>query len=82
MLTLVNMKVQDVNENGYSDSCYIDGYLCSVLFFDVFLCFFPDRAAHSKSAMIVVFFTVKTLRVLEVHSRCVCSREAHSEHTF
>ena len=38
MLTLGNMKEQDVNENGWSGSgCYIiDGYLCSVLFIDVF----------------------------------------------
>ena len=60
MITLWN-----VNENGWPGSCcYTDGYLCSVLFLDVFsLIFFPERAAHSKSAMIVVFFAVNTLPI-------------------
>ena len=34
---LANMNDQDVNGNGWpGSSCYIDGYLCSVLFLDVF----------------------------------------------
>ena len=66
MKALVNMNEQDVNENGaaWPDSCcYIDGYLCCVLFLKVLsLILFSGRAAHSKSAMIVVFFAVNTLR--------------------
>ena len=35
---VANMNEQDVNGNGWPGSgCYIDGYLCSVLFLDVFL---------------------------------------------
>ena len=49
----------NMNENDWPGSCcYIDCYMCSVLFLS---CFFPERAAHSKSAMIVVFFAVNTL---------------------
>ena len=34
---LANMNEQDVNGNGWPGSgCYIDGYLCPVLFLDVF----------------------------------------------
>ena len=63
MQALGNMNEQDVNENGWPGSCcYSDHYLCSVLFLDAFsYTFFPERAAHSKSAMIVVFFPVNTL---------------------
>ena len=60
MQALVNMNEQDVNVNGWPGSCcYSDGYLlCSLLFFDVFLSFFPERAV--VLSMIVVF-AVNTL---------------------
>ena len=64
MQALGYMNEQDVNENGWPGRCcYSDGYLCSVLFLDVFSSvLFPEGAAHSKSAMIVVFFAVNTLK--------------------
>ena len=47
MLTLANMNEQDVNENGWPViCCYIDGYLCSVLFLDVFS--FKERQLIGK----------------------------------
>ena len=51
VLTLGNMEEHDVNENVWPGSWrYIDGYLCSVLFLNVFsLILFLDWAAHSKS---------------------------------
>ena len=61
MQALANMNQQDVNGNGWPGSgCYIDGYLCSVLFLDVF---FPVKAAHSKSAMIGAVLAVNTLPI-------------------
>ena len=50
MQALANINEQDVNGNGWPDSGrYIDGYLCSVLFFEVFysLCM-CSREAHSE----------------------------------
>ena len=60
-----NMNEQDENGNGWPGSgCYIDGYLCSVLFLDVFSRYlFPEIAAHCKSAMIVAFLAVNTLPI-------------------
>ena len=66
MLTLGNKNEQDANENGWpSRCCYIDGYLCCVLFLDVFslILFFRKGQLIAKSAMIVVFFAVNTLPI-------------------
>ena len=79
MPAIENMNEQDVNENGCPGRCcYIDGYLCSVFFFDVFsliLLFRIGQLIAPLSSLSLIHF-----RMLEVHSRCVCSREAHSEH--
>ena len=81
MQALANMNEEDVN--GWPGSCcYIDGYLCSVLFLHIFtLILVSGRAAHSKSTMIVVFFAVNTLPIAFkcIHGEYV-QREAHSEH--
>ena len=44
------MNQQDVNENGWPcRCCYIDGYLCSVLFLDVFsLIFFSGKRSSQE----------------------------------
>ena len=56
--------------------------ICALYYFlMLFLSYYiPERAAQSKSSMIVVSFALIHFRMLEMHSRCVCSREAHSEH--
>ena len=77
MQALANMNQHDVNGNGWPGiGCYIDGYLCSVLFLDVFsLIQFPERAAHSKSAMIGAFLAVNTLPIAgSVFTVCVFKR--------
>ena len=68
---------QDVNGNGWPGSgCYIDGYLCSVLFLDVFsLILVSGRAAHSKSAVIRAFLAVNTLPIAgSAFAMCVFKR--------
>ena len=59
----VNMNEQDVNVNGWPGGCcYSDGNLCLYYFWTFYhRCFFSERAAHSKSATIVVFFTDNAL---------------------
>ena len=78
MQALANMNEQDVNGNVWPGSgCYIDGYLCSVLFLDVFsLILISGKAAHSNSAMIIAFFTVNTLPIAG-SAFTVCVQERH-----
>ena len=48
MQALANMNQQDVDGNGSPGSgCYIDGYLCSVLFLDVFCLILVSRKGSS-----------------------------------
>ena len=58
--------------------------ICALYYFLTFFLsyLFPERAAHSKSAMIVAFLAVNTLPIAGSAFRCVCSRDAHSEQIF
>ena len=62
---LVNMNKQDMNE--WTGGCCCGyGYLCCALFLDVFSeNVFPERAAHSKRAMIERFLLLRSEYISE-----------------